>query len=128
VALLRNMLVRESGRQLMLMSSVSPSWLRPGQTITVSNADTSLGRIAYKLQTVPGGAVLRWRASPAPGTQLVWPVPSAAFDVRAAGLSSDRHTITLNGRSGALVVHWRLRGPFPTFNSTARQVLAQYPH
>jgi hypothetical protein len=128
VALLRNMLVRENGRQLMLMSSVSPSWLRPGRTITVSNADTSLGRIAYQLQTVPGGAVLRWRASPAPGTQLVWPVPSAAFDVRAAGLSSDRRTITLNARSGELVVHWRLRGPFPTFNSTVLQVLAHYPH
>ena len=128
VALLRNMLVRENGRQLMLMSSVSPSWLRPGQTITVSNADTSLGRIAYKLQTLPGGAVLRWRASPVPGTQLVWPVPSAAFDVRAAGLSSDRRTITLTARSGELLVHWRLRGPFPTFNSTVRQVLALYPH
>ena len=127
VTLLRNMLVRENGRELELMSAVSPSWLLPGRTIAVANADTSLGRVAYTLHATAGGAVLTWRATPAPGVRLVWPVPSAASAVGARGLSADRRTITLTGSTGRLVVRWRLRGPFPSFSSTVRRVLANYP-
>jgi hypothetical protein len=127
VALLRNMLVRESGSELTVMGAVSPAWLRPGRTISVTNADTTLGRVGYTLHATAGGAVLTWHASVAPGTRLVWPVPSAASDVRARGLSADRRTITLAGPAGRLIVGWRLHGPFPSFSSTVRQVLANYP-
>ena len=127
VALLRNMLVRENGPELVLMGAVSPSWLRPGRTIAVANADTSLGRVGYTLHGTAGGAVLTWHASVAPGTRLVWPVPSAVSAVRARGLSAERSTIVLSGRSGRLVVSWRLHGPFPSFSSTVRQVLGGYP-
>jgi hypothetical protein len=126
VALLRNMLVREDGREVALMSAVSPSWLLPGRQIVVAGADTSSGRIGYTLRAVAGGAVLQWHGTLAPGTRLVWPVPSAARDVRAHGLSRDGRTITLSPGSGRLVVRWRLRGPFPSFSATVRQVLAQY--
>jgi hypothetical protein len=127
VALLRNMLVRESGRQLVLMGAVSPSWLLPSRTIAVANADTTLGRLAYTLHATAGGAVLTWRASVAPGTRLVWPVPSAVSSVRARGLTADRRAISLTGATGRLVIRWRLHGPFPSFSSAVRQLLANYP-
>ena len=127
VSLLRNMLVREDGHGLVLMGAISPSWLRPGDRIVVSHARTSRGQIAYTLQGHPGGAVLTWHAMVIPGTRLRWPVPAAAKNVRAAGLSRDGRTITLRGAAGRLVVHWRLAGPSPSFAATARRVLASYP-
>jgi hypothetical protein len=125
VALLRNMLVREQGNELVLMSAVSPRWLRPGDRISVLNADTTRGRISYSLRASRGGAVLSWHATLASGTRLIWPVPAAAHAVSAAGLSHG--AITLHGAAGQLRVRWRLAGPFPSFAATARRVLAQYP-
>jgi hypothetical protein len=128
VALLRDMLVREDGNDLVLMGALSPRWLLPGARISVRNADTTLGRIAYSLQAYRGGAVLRWHGSLASRTRLRWPVPEAARNVDAPGLSADRRTITLAGPTGRLRVQWRLVGPFPSFVATARAVLAHFPH
>ncbi|MDQ4040691.1 MAG: hypothetical protein M3141_02960, partial [Actinomycetota bacterium] len=49
VALVRNMLVRERGDDVWLMSALSPAWLRPGKRISVSGAPTTRGRVAYTL-------------------------------------------------------------------------------
>jgi hypothetical protein len=128
VALLRNMLVRENGSQIVLMSALSPRWLLPGRRLAVGHADTTRGTISYALQSLRGGAILSWSARVMPGTKLVWPVPAAARDVRATGLSRDGRTIALGGgRAGRLRVQWRLVGPFPSFEATARRVLSQYP-
>jgi len=126
VSLVRNMLVREDGRSLVLMSAVSPRWLLPGQRIVVRGADTTRGRIGYTLRTLRRGAVLSWRGSLRPGTTLRWPVPDAARDVSARGLSRRTGTITLRGSTGSLRIRWRLAGPFPSFSATARRVIARY--
>jgi hypothetical protein len=126
VVLLRNMLVREDGTAVVLMSAVSPSWLLPGRVITVRGAETTGGRIDYTLRAIHGGAVLTWRSSLARGTDIRWPVPASARDVRAAGVSPDGRTITLPGPAGELRVRWRLSGPFPSFGSTVRRVMAQW--
>jgi len=49
--LLRNMLVREDGQTLHLLSILSPSWLGEGQSIEVSNAPTNFGRLDFSLTT-----------------------------------------------------------------------------
>jgi hypothetical protein len=127
VALLRNMLVRENGSEVVLMSALSPRWLLPGRRIAVGHAGTARGTISYSLSSVRGGAILSWNARLLRGTRLVWPVPAAARDVHARGLSRDGRTIVLRGaRRGRVEVRWRLVGPFPSFGATARGVLAQY--
>jgi len=126
VTLLRNMLVREDGTNLVLMSALSPSWLRRGRSVAVRGADTLRGHIDFTLRAIRDGALLRWRGDLFPGTKLHWPVPQAVTDVRAPGLSADGRTIVLPAAAGRMRVHWRLRGPYPTFAGTARRVAALY--
>jgi len=46
--LLRNMLVREWGNELHLLSVVSPEWTKPGDEIQVNNAPTYFGKVNLK--------------------------------------------------------------------------------
>jgi hypothetical protein len=48
--LLRTMLVREEGRQLHLLSVVSPEWIGNGKRIAVSQAPTYFGTVAFTLE------------------------------------------------------------------------------
>ncbi|WP_124849845.1 hypothetical protein [Acidipila sp. EB88] len=48
--LLRNMMVREEGNTLHLLSAVSPAWVGGGKTLRVTNADTYFGRISFDLE------------------------------------------------------------------------------
>jgi hypothetical protein len=57
--LLRNMMVREEGDQLHLLSVVSPEWIGKDKTIAVSGAPTSFGKVEFKLsQPSQGEAIL----------------------------------------------------------------------
>ena len=125
VTLLRNMLVREEGNGVMLMSAVSPSWLKPGQVVAVREVPTTFGTVAFTLRTTGTGATLTWRSSLRSGTTLSWPVPAGVRSVHARGLS--RGMIHLRGRSGSLAVQWRIAGgPKPTFEKTVAALLRQY--
>lgn len=124
VALLRNMLVREQGSEIYLMSALSPAWLRPGKRVSVSGAPTIRGPVSYTLTATKNGAILTWRSNVQPGTKLRWPVPYAARDVKAAGLR--RGIITLPGRSGRLAVRWRLVGTDPTYQGTFDRLMQLY--
>jgi hypothetical protein len=126
VALVRNMLVREEGNDVWLMSAVSPAWLRTGKRIAVTGAPTTRGPVAYTLQSTRDGAVLTWKADVRPGTKLRWPVPYAARDVRAPGLNRRTGVITLPGRSGRMTVRWRLVGQDPTFQGTFAGLMRAY--
>jgi hypothetical protein len=126
VVLLRNMLVREEGSTVTVMSAVSPAWLRPGKRIAVTGAPTTRGPVSFALRGTPGGAVLTWSANLQPGTTLRWPVPYAARDVRAPGLNPRTGTIVLRGRSGSLAVRWRLVGTDPTFQGTFERLMRAY--
>jgi hypothetical protein len=126
VSLLRNMLVREEGTAVVLMSAVSPGWLAAGQTVSVRNAPTLFGPVTYTLRARANGAQLTWSSSLAPGTALRWRVPAAASEVQAPGLSGDGRAIELPGPSGSLNVSWRLGGLFPSFTQAVNGLLAQY--
>lgn len=120
VALLRNLLVREAGPStIQLMSATPTAWLRPGQTIAVRNARTERGPLSFRLEATDGGATLSWSSKLSAGTRLVFTVPVGARSTSAPGLSADRKTIVLRGRSGSIRLRWRLVPPIPTFESTA---------
>jgi len=57
--LLRDMLIREQGRELHLMSVISPAWVRQGDRIAVKDAPTYFGRISYSIVFDEGGASIR---------------------------------------------------------------------
>jgi hypothetical protein len=125
VTLLRNMLVREDGNAVVLMSALSPSWLKPGQVVAVRDVPTTFGTVAFSLRTTPTGATLTWRSSLKSGIALSWPVPDGVRNVHAPGLS--RGVIHLRGRRGALHVLWKIaRGPEPTLKKTVAALLKQY--
>jgi len=71
--LLRNMLVREEGKNLHLFSVLSPFWVREGQSIAVENAPTNFGEINFSLEIEKDGARLnlkpKYREKPG---QIIW--------------------------------------------------------
>ena len=124
VTLLRNMLVREQGNGVVLMSALSPSWLVPGKVVEVRNAPTELGRVSSRLRAKRGGARLTWRSR---SGRLSWPLPYGVREARAPGLSGG--VIRLRGRSGALNVTWTLAGGSTlTFEKVAAALLTAYAH
>jgi hypothetical protein len=125
VTLLRNMLLREEGNGVVLMSAISPSWLKSGRVVAVREAPTTFGTVAFTLAPSANGATLSWRTSLRSGVKLSWPVPAGVTAVRAPGLS--RGVIHLRGKSGSIQVSWRIaRGPKPTFEKTVAALLKQY--
>lgn len=128
VTLVRNMLVREQGADVYLMSALSPSWLTPGRRIAVRAAPTTRGRVSFTLRALAGGAVLTWTSRLAAGTRLRWPVPYAARGVRAPGLGFGGRVITLPGRSGRIVVRWSLTGDGPTYARAFDRLMSAYLH
>jgi len=50
IQLLRNMLVREQGENLYLLSAISPEWVRPGKTIEVQDEPSSFGPLRFAVQ------------------------------------------------------------------------------
>jgi hypothetical protein len=126
VVLLRNMLVREQGNDVYLMSALSPSWLRPGSRVGVGRAPTTRGPVSFTLTANRDGAVLSWNANVRPGTRLRWPVPFGVRQASARGLNRRTGLITVPGRSGRLTVRWRLVGPFLTYEDTFRTLVRRY--
>ncbi len=58
IELLRNMLIRESGEDLYLLSAVSPEWLRPGKTLQAIDAPTNFGPLSFTLKALDGSLLL----------------------------------------------------------------------
>ena len=126
VALVRNMLVREQGDGIVLMSALSPAWLEPGKHLSVARAPTLFGDVAFTLHAGRRGAELSWRADVPDGTPIRWPLPDAARDASAPGLDRDSRTITLPGRRGRLEVRWRLEGEAGDYESAVRRLVSAY--
>jgi hypothetical protein len=66
--LLRNMLVREDGPDIHLLSAISPTWIGAGRRIAVRNAPTHYGPLSFSLECTGDGARLtisaRFREKP----------------------------------------------------------------
>ena len=54
--LVRNMVVREQGYELHLLSSISPEWVGRGKTISVRRAPTNFGEVNFEWQVPSEGA------------------------------------------------------------------------
>jgi hypothetical protein len=113
VSLLRDLLVRdEGGDGVELLPGVSPAWMRPGDTISVSGAPTVAGPLSLRLSVAPSGsgATLHWWTR-RPISSLYWELPYWVH--RATGPDGRRVTgrERLHGRSGSLTLAWSARLP-----------------
>lgn len=59
IQLLRNMLVREQGDDLYLLSAISPEWLQPGKQIEVRDEPSSFGPVSFTVQAAADRLTLR---------------------------------------------------------------------
>jgi hypothetical protein len=123
VTLIRNMLVRDDGSRVYLLSAVPTAWLEPGQVTAVTQAPTTLGRVSVRLSTHAGGATLSW-SSPGPGDPR-WPVPYGVSDFHASAGTLSGRTLTLPAASGTLEVTWKVHHA-TTLASTIAALRSEY--
>ena len=126
VAFLRNMLVREDGDGITLMSAVAPHWLAPGKAVAVKRARTPYGPLSYELRATSDGARLTWDADVAPGTRIRVAVPQWVRDVEAPGLDRRERWITLRERSGTLRIRWERGAARESYGEAVTRLRASY--
>jgi hypothetical protein len=61
--LVRNMLLREDGRELHLLSAVSPAWIKAGEKISVQNAVTNFGKVSFVAEVMDNRIVIDFSAN-----------------------------------------------------------------
>lgn len=133
IELMRNMILREHEGSLVLLSAVSPQWLRPGKTIQTANAPTDFGPVSLQLGCEDYGIDLkitsRFRNPP---EQLVVRVPwffaleRAEADGRAA-TPADGHLI-LPPDTRELRVHGKVKPDTPpmSFKNAVEEYQREY--
>ncbi len=120
--LLRTMLVREEGRDLHLLSVVSPVWIGAGKTIAVSQAPTYFGTVAFTLdQPSSGEAVLHLDThfTNAPKqivVHLPWFVDLKAATADGKPVSAADGALTLPATAKVLRLHWSARPGIPNLS------------
>lgn len=131
--LLRNMMVREEGGSLHLLSAVSPEWIAKGKMIRVSNAPTYFGDIAFDLESPSETtAVMHLRSSfDYPPADLVLHLPwflegvTATVDGKPATVSGGTLHLPSNAREVDLT--WKHRsGASMSFERTVASYEAEY--
>jgi hypothetical protein len=113
--LLRNMLVREQGNQLHLLSVISPAWIGKGRTIAVRQAPTYFGRVAFTLdQPQDGTAILHFNAAfTAPPANLVlhlpWFVSLQSATADGKPVHDTDGAITVPATTRTIELHWSVK-------------------
>lgn len=131
--LMRNMLVREYGNDLYLLSAISPEWLRPGKRIELAEEPTEFGPLSATVDAKDNGWELNIASSfPRPPQRLVVRVPWF-YEVERA--EADGKTVTAkNGewslpvQTKKLQVTGRIKPGTPSlsFDSTVEEYKQEY--
>ncbi len=117
--LLRNMLVREQGDELHLLSVVSPDWIGQGKTISVTQAPTYFGPVAFTLtQTSAGQAVLKLdtrfdRAPSAIVVHIPWFVALNGATVDGKPIEAQSGAISVPPGTKEIRLSWTVKSDAP---------------
>jgi hypothetical protein len=117
--LLRNMLLREDGNQLHLISAISPAWIGRGKTIAVRQAPTNFGLVAFTLdQPQEGVAVLHlnpeFTVQPASiVVHLPWFVELKTATADGKPVQATDGTLTVSSATRAIELHWTVKPNAP---------------
>jgi hypothetical protein len=126
VTMLRNMLVRDDGRAIDLLSGVSPSWMHAGDHIDVTGAPTHSGDISLRLVPSSSGATLTWRSHISAGTPLYWTLP---YWVRQARTNQGVRVISrlrLRSPSGSIALKWSAPLPRLSYSEAVAELNQGY--
>lgn len=112
--LLRNMLIREEGSDLHLLSVISPYWVREGKRIAVEKAPTNFGEINFSLEIEKDGARLslkpNFRKEP---EEIIFHIPWFVnlLEVSADGKSikAKNGMLRLNPQTKEVTLKWVIR-------------------
>jgi hypothetical protein len=125
--LLRNMMVREEGNTLHLLSAVSPQWIGTGKTIRVERAPTYFGQVGFVLE-MPGNntAALHLHAEfQRTPNQLIlhlpWFMETASVTIDGATARAGGYSILLPASAREVRIVWH-RKPDAAVMSYARTV------
>jgi hypothetical protein len=132
--LLRNMMLREGGDTLHLLSTVSPEWIGRGKTIRVERAPSTFGMTAFTLRmTSETSAVLElkdsWQNAP---RMLVLHLPwfmrteSAVADGAALKIEGDALSIPVDAREVKLQWHRRPGASQMSYAKTVESYKQEY--
>lgn len=132
--LLRTMLVREDGNQLHLLSVVSPVWIGAGKRITVRQAPTNFGTLAFTLdQPSAGEAVLRLDASFTAAPQqivvhLPWFVDLKSATADGKAIQATNGALAVSPGTKQVHLHWVLKPNTPSlsYDRAVKEYKAEY--
>lgn len=132
--LLRIMLVREYGDNLHLLSVLSPDWIGQGKTISISQAPTYFGEVAFKL-TQPSAeeAVLNLDThfTHAPKSLIVhlpWFMEIKSAEADGHAIHATDGALTMPAGTKEVRVHWSLKADAPqmSYQKTVDAYKAEY--
>lgn len=133
--LLRNMMVREDGSTLHLLSAVSPAWVGAGKAIQVRNAFTYFGQYGFDLE-MPSETSATLKLSPhftpgfAPKT-IVLHIPwfmqltAVSIDGRPAAISHG-DTVQLDPEARSVTLQWKRQALPSALPVSYKDAVARY--
>ncbi len=136
--LLRTMLVREDGNQLHLLSVISPDWIGQGKTISVTQAPTYFGSVAFQLtQPTANEADLTLttnfdpHSTDAPSAIVVhlpWFMQIQSAEANGHSIHATDGQLILPADTKAVRLHWSMRADAPTmsYQKTVDDYKAEY--
>jgi hypothetical protein len=132
--LLRTMLVREEANQLHLLSVISPAWIGAGKQISVRQAPSNFGAVAFTLdQPSANEAVLHLNSAfTRPPQQIVVHLPwfvdlnSATADGKAIQAANGALVVAPDTRE--IHIHWSLKANTPdaSYDRAVKDYKAEY--
>ena len=130
---LRDMMVREQGTTLHLLSCVSPEWIHDGAVVSVKRAATTVGEVNFELRCRKGAATLTLANSLSGGPQqmilhLPWFMTVAKVTVDGTPASVKDGAVDLPLAARKVEIQWtRARStPQMSYNKAVEDYKAEY--
>lgn len=116
--LLRNMLIREDGKELHLLSVVSPAWALPGGKISVKDAPTYFGKVSFWASF--NKEEMRVKISPrffrAPGSILIHLPYFVKFISSNRGKLKGNALVLKPNFKGEVEIKWNVKAKVPFYS------------
>lgn len=119
--LLRNMLVREDGRELHLLSAISPEWIGAGKSVEARDVPTEFGTMTFKLeQTDESSAVMschaQWQTTPELIVHIPWFMQLQSVTADGKNVSVQNGEVKVPGNVKEIRFHWERKADTPGLN------------
>ena len=129
IQLLRNMLVREQGSTMILLSAVSPEWVRPGRDIQVCDEPTSFGLVTFSVRAEPDRLTIRlpetYRQAPQRLiVRIPWFYDVCRSEIDGHALTAQEDDIEVPLEAGELILFGALKCDTPPLSYN--QAVADY--